>query len=379
MGRVGGKLAAGAVLLIAALALPLWLSRSPAQELPVATVARGPLQVVVATNATVEPIDDFEVRARLAGRVVEVQSAGSRVEEAGILVQIDATPVAAEIESARSQRLEAEESLRAARTQLERTERSLALDEKLYRDRALSKDRLAEVRAERDEARARLAFLEQEVPVRLAALELRIAELQAQLAGAVVRAPFAGTVYRADVEVGEVVRHGQRILSFGDLERLQLRAHVDQVDLGRVRPGNPIVVAANAFPGRTWRGSLTEVVPHVAMHRNRAVAEATAEIDPPVDGLLPGMNVDVEIVVQEERDILQIPSRAIFASGAGPFAFRVEGGRVVEVPLQLGLSSFTRVEVLAGLTEGDVVVLGPAAGLRAGMRVVPQHVNDAPG
>lgn len=373
------RLGLAVAIAIAALALPLWWARAPALDVAVATVARAPLRMIVATNATVEPIADFEVRARLDGRVVEAPKAGARVDAGDMLVRIDATPVAAELEAARSQQLEAEESLRAARTQRERAERSFALDQKLFREHALTEDRLAEVRADRDEARARSEFLEREVPVRLAALELRIAELRAQLAGAEVRAPFAGTIYRADVDVDEVVRHGQRLLAMGDLERLQIRANIDQVDLGKMRPENRITVTANAFPERSWHGRIDEIVPYIELRQNRAVAEAIGTIDPPVDGLVPGMNVDVEILVREEPDVLQVPSRAIFAAGTGPFVYRIDGSRVVATPVRLGLSSFTAVEIVAGVPAGADVVLGPVADLRDGMRVaVRREPNGQP-
>lgn len=366
------------LLLALGLALPLWWTRSPPLEVESARASRGALVLTVATNATVEPVADFEVRARLDGHVLSIVKAGTSVVAGDVLVRIDATPVAAEMEAARSQALEAEEALRAARTRLERAERSLAVDEKLFRGRAVSEDRVAELRADRDEARAQHGFLEREVPVRLAALELRLAELQAQRTGADVHAPFSGTVYRSDVDVGEVVRQGQRVLSLADLERLQIRAHIDQVDLGKVRPGNPLAVEANAYPGRRWTGRLSAIEPHVEMVRNRAVTLALGTLDPPVDGLLPGMNVDVEIDVERADDVLQVPSRAIFASGSGPYVYVVDGDIAREQPVRLGRSSFTSVEVLRGVAEGERVILGPAPGLRDRMRVAARDVDDSP-
>lgn len=365
-------------LLVLGLALPLWWTRSPPIEVETARAERSTLVLTVATNATVEPVEDFEVRARLDGRVLSIVKSGTSVTAGDVLVRIDANPIAAEIEATRSQALEADEALRAARTRLDRAERSLAVDEKLFRGRAVSEDRLVELRADRDEARAQRDFLEREVPVRLAALELRLAELQAQRDGAAVHAPFSGTVYRSDVDVGEVVRQGQRLLSLADLAHLQVRANIDQVDLGKVRPGNPLAVEANAYPERRWTGRLSEIDPHVEMVRNRAVTLALGTLDPPVDGLLPGMNVDVEIDVERAEDVLQVPSRAIFASGSGPYVYVVDSGIAREQPVRLGRSSFTSVEVLRGVEEGERVILGPAPGLRERMRVAIRDVDGPP-
>ena len=370
------RIVIGGVLLVAVLLVPLWLARAPVSEVRVAEVRRAPLVIEVATNGLVEPIDDFEVRARLDGRITEIRAAGTQVRQGDALLRIDPAPVAAALKSARSQQLEAQESLRAARDHLSRIERTFALDDKLHNESALASERFVESQATLNEARARVAFLEQEVPLRVESLELKIHDLEDQLGGTEVLAPSAGTVYRAQADVGEVVRRGQLILAVADLERLQIRMNVDQVDLGKVRPGNPVKVFANAFPEETWHGETTEVVPRVEMRDNRAVSEAVAEIEPPARGLVPGMNVDVDIVVGTRSDVLQVPSEAIFAAGQGPFVYRVVDDRVEARSVDLGLSSFSAVEVRAGLTAGDEVVLGPASSLADGMRVAPQRGSD---
>ena len=364
------------VLVAAALAVPLWLARDPVAAVRVATAQRGPLVMKVATNGTLEPVEDFEVRARLDGRIVEIREAGDQVAAGAVLLRIDEAPTAAALQAARSRQLEAEESLRAARDQLARTERTFAVDERLRRERALAEDRFVESRAALDEARARVAFLEREVPLRVESLALRIRDLEDSLAGTIVTAPFAGTVYVAAAEVGEVVRSGQALLSLADLGRLQVRTNVDQVDLGKVRPGNAIEVFSSAHADRVWAGRITSLVPRVEMRNNRAVAEAVAAIEAPADGLLPGMNVDVEVVVETAENVLQVPSEAIFAAGEGPFVYRVEGDRATAQPVTLGLSSFTAVEVARGVEPGDVVILGPATDVRDGRRIAARAGDD---
>jgi HlyD family secretion protein len=359
-------------LVAAALAVPLWLARDPVVAVRVATATRGPLAMKVATNGTVEPIDDFEVRARLDGRVLEIREAGDSVAAGDIVVRIDPGPTAAALQASRSQRLEAEEALRAARDHLARTERTYALDSRLHRESALARERLVESESTLNEARARVGFLEQEVPLRLESLALKIEDLESQLDGTAVVAPITGTVYHATADAGEVVRRGHLLVALADLGRLQVRTNVDQVDLGKVRAGNPIEVFANAYPDRVWAGQITEIVPRVEMRENRAVAEAVAEIVAPVEGLVPGMNVDVEIVVRTAENVLQVPSEAIFAAGEGPFVYRVEAGRIVARPVTIGLSSFDAVEIARGIEADDVVVLGPAAALRDGMRITPR-------
>jgi RND family efflux transporter MFP subunit len=325
--------------------------------------------VSVTTNGKVEPVQELEVRARLEGRILEAPEAGAEVKPGGILLRLDAGPVSAELAAARSERLAAEDSLRVAREALVRARRKAEVDSRLLEQGALTAESEAESRAALADARARLAALEREVPLRLHSLDLRIDELSAQQSAALVTAPFAGTVYRADRRKGEMVRPGDPILWLADLTDLRVRANVDQTDLGRVHEGQAVHIRSNAFPERSWNGKVAEVVPRVVEKESRAVAESLVHVEPPTAGLVPGMSVDVEIVVEDLADALQVPSEAIFVSGTRTFVYRIEGGRVRDVPVHLGRSTARAVEVVDGLAAGDRVVLGPVSDLYDGARV----------
>jgi HlyD family secretion protein len=358
----------GAALVIGLL-VPVWWGRNPAPVVRIAEAHRAALVVEVATNGKVEPIEDMEIRARFGGRILDIPDAGKKVTRGAEVLRIDARPISAELEAAKSEELSARESLRSARAELARAQQLLATDEELFRKGALTRGTYEERKAAAQEAAQRAEFLEHEVPLRLASLDLRIKELEAQLEGAVVTAPVTGTIYRTDAKAGKMVQAGELIMWIADLERLRVRANVDQVDLGRVAANQSVRILTNAFPGRSWHGQVTEVVPHVKMKDNRAVSEALVVVTPPAEGLVPGMTVDVEIVVAEAEGALQVPAEAIFHNGTGQFVYRVDGGRVREAPVRVGLASASAAEVAEGLEAGDFVVLGPVQGLRDGMRV----------
>ena len=195
-------------------------------------------------------------------------------------------------------------------------------------------------------------------------------------ASTVVSAPFDGTVYRTERRKGQAVRVGDPILRIADLERLRVRANIDQVDLGRVRAGQRVRITSNAFPDRSWSGLVSEVIPHVVVRESRSISEGLARVDPPTDGLVPGMSVDVEIVVAESPNALQIPAEAVFRTDGSPFVFRIEGGRARKSPVTLGLETVTAVEVVKGLSPEDRVVVGPLGNLQDGDRVEARMRND---
>lgn len=361
------------------LLLPLWWARNPAPVVRAAEVRRGPLIIDVSTNGTVEPIDDVEVRARVDARVIEIPDAGKVVRKGEEVIRLDVGGVPAELEAARSERLGSVEALRAARDALSRARQNFATDEELFQGGALTESRYKHSKALLREAAAKAESLEHEVPLQVASLDLRIAELERKQQAAIIRAPFDGTVYKTTAKKGQMVRVGDALLSMADLEHLRIRTNVDQVDLGKVEQGQRIRVLTNAHPDRVWTGKVTEVIPNIEIKDNRAIAEALVEVEPPLTGLVPGMTVDLDIVVAETDSALQIPAEAISNNGQGPFVYKVEGNVVRVTLVKLGLTSVTTAEITDGLTVGDRVVRGPLIDLHDGMRVETREAHGGEG
>jgi RND family efflux transporter MFP subunit len=366
-------LATGGVLLF----LALWCARHPAVLVQAAAARRAQLTVEVNTNGKIEPVPEAELRvhARLEGRIIEIPEPGTRVEAGEILLQIDDRPVASELAAARSERLASLEELRSARDTFERVRRKAAVDQDLFEKGALIGQRNAESQAALEEASSRLANLKREVPLRVDSLDLRIQEISAQLEAATLKAPFSGTIYRTEFKKGEMVRVGDPILWLADLTRLRVRANIDQVDLGRVRAGQRMRVTSNAYPDRSWTARVSELVPHVIVRNNRSVSEGLALVDAPTDGLVPGMNVDVDVIVEDVSDALQVPAAAVYTEDGRPFVYRIAKGRALWTPVTLGRSSVGAVEILGGLDADDQVVVGSSNGLRDGSRVEARMTN----
>jgi RND family efflux transporter MFP subunit len=341
----------------------------PPPEVEVAAVRRDSLEVEVSTNGKIEPIDELDLRAHLDGRVVEIPEPGTVVEMGQLVLRIDDAPVSASLAAARSERLASLESLRVARAELELVRGRHAIDRDLHVKGGLTDQGWTESLAALAQARKRVEFLEADVPLRIDSLDQRIEILARQKVAATVRAPFAGTVYRREVKKGAMVRTGDPVLRMADLKHLRVRANVDQVDLGRVRPGQLLRISSNAYPERSWSASISHVVPHVVLKESRMVSESLAPIDPPAAGLVPGMTVDVDILVDSSADALQVPADAIFMADGKPFAYRLDSDRVRRAPITLGRSSVERVEILSGLEEGDRIVVGAADELADGVRV----------
>jgi len=352
-------------------------NRRPRVEAPVIAARRAALRVEVATNGSVEPVNDVEIRSRVDGRIIEIpDEAGRRVNAGEEIVRFDAAPIAAELAAAESERLAALEALRAARAKAAQVRERAAADARLFQQAALTREAYSASQMALQDAEAQLAYQERDVPLRVASLELRIKALTAQRDAAVVRAPFAGTIFQVIAKRNQMVRLGDLLLRLGDLDHLRVRANIDQVDLGRVQPGQRIVVSANAFPGRSWDGVITELAPHVVLKESRSVAEGLARLDPPTDGLVPGMIIDVQVIVAEAPNALQVPAQAVFYRNGQAYVYQVDGNRVHATPVQLGLTSVTASEVTSGLSDGALVVAVPPEGLEDGMVVDVRRIDE---
>ncbi len=229
---------------------------------------------------------------------------------------------------------------------------------------------LAEAKAQVDRAAAYLALQQagtrpSEITVlekeqRLAEIELEAA--QADLDKATVRAPFAGTVLSVDVKVGELVGAYASLVHLADLNRLEVQARVDEIDVGQVSPGQALTVTLDAFPGEALRGIVGEIAPAVTIDRGSAYYLARIDLaGPPVgaDGqsltLRLGMAANLTIVTAEKSGVLLVPRQAVEKVGAGYYVTVLRSGRRERVRVTLGMEDPQYYEVVSGVYEGDLL------------------------
>jgi HlyD family secretion protein len=119
-------------------------------------------------------------------------------------------------------------------------------------------------------------------------------------------------VYSLPVRQGAFVASGDLLLQLADLKKVQVRAFVDEPDVGKLAPGNPIESTWDAVPGRIWQSTVTTVPSTVTLRGARNVGEIISIVDNKVLKLLPNINVGVTIVNAERDNVLVVP-RKLFA------------------------------------------------------------------
>jgi HlyD family secretion protein len=391
------------------LVLAAFMSRRKG-EVPVRAdrVLRHDLINSISTNGKVEPIDNFEAHAPAPTTVRNIfVHEGQHVRAGELLMRLDDA-------DARAQAAKATASLRAAQanqhaiqsggTQEEvittqadvvkaRTDRDAAQKnydvlQRLQKTGAAAPAELREAASRLAAADAQLKLLEQKQQQRysgpeVARVQAEADEAQASLSAAQnllqhseVRAPFEGTVYIIPVRQGEYVQQGELLLQEANLRKVQVRAFVDEPEIGKLSVGEPVSVTWDALPGKSWQGEITQVPFTVTTLGTRNVGQVVCAVDNSDSRLLPNTNVTVNVSLARKKDVITVAREALHEDPSGRFVYLIQDGHLSRQAVDPGISNNTRMEIAQGLKPGDMVALNtlnPTEVLRPGLAVSTSH------
>jgi multidrug efflux pump subunit AcrA (membrane-fusion protein) len=176
----------------------------------------------------------------------------------------------------------------------------------------------------------------------------------------VLHAPISGVVASVATQEGETVAAGLSAPTFVtivDLERLQVDAYVDEVDIGRVQPGQSAAFSVDAFPAHDFTGRVSAIYPTATIQDNVVKYIVALEITDDYVGLLrPEMTANVRIEL-ESREVLAIPSRAIRQQDGRSVVYVIVNDRAEARPIRVGWRDGAWAEIVEGLDAGDRVLL----------------------
>jgi HlyD family secretion protein len=315
-------------------------------------------------------LDDAEARAQAARALSQLRSAEAA------LSGIKAGGTQEEVLTERS-------DLIKAQAERDDAQRNLKAIQKLQQNGAASPAEVEAAQNRQKKAEADVQLLQAKLNGRfsspeVAKVEAAAAEARAAYAAAQellhhsnVTAPFSGTVYQLPVKPGSYVNGGELLVQVANLEKVRVRAFVDEPEIGRLAKGQKVEIKWDATPGRTWEGTLTRVPTSVTMVGTRTVGEITSEIDNADRKLLPNVNVNVAIISARHDNALTVSREAVHDFEGKRYLYKIDDAKIQAQEVQIGLSSLTRVEVVKGIPEGALIALGAtnAQPLRNGMDV----------
>jgi HlyD family secretion protein len=352
---------------------------------------RGDLAKSVVATGKIEPITKVEIKSKASGIVKRLLvDINDPVKPGRLLAELDREEIEAEVRSAEAQLLSTEANLHASEADLERAGvDALAPDVPLLKrayDRALEmqKDGVVSESAlddaqkayemavnKRDVARAQLVIDKAKVAQAKADVQrqgAQVAQLKEQLSYTSILSPIEGTVLSRDVEMGDAVSSilvmgsaATLVMTLGDTSEVYVKGKVDESDIGKVYLGQPARIKVESFKDKTFNGKVTKISPMGAEKDNVTTFEVRVSITNPGGVLKANMTANAEIIMEEHKNVLQIPEGALIYDKDKKAFVEIPDPRAKDgkkkIPVQVGISNGAKAEVLAGLKENDQVVL----------------------
>jgi HlyD family secretion protein len=397
---VGIVVAAGLGVLVLAAFVSLRAAKVPVRA---EKAVRETISNTISTNGKIEPVQNFEAHAPVATTVRKIfVHEGDWVKKGQLLLQLEDADIRAQAARAVTQLRSAQADLTAvntggtheevltnqaelvkARTEREAAQRNLTAMQNLQQRGAASPAEVEEAGNRLKRAEAQFNLLEQKEKGRYSRPEVSRAQAQAAegsatyaaaqslLRDANVRAERDGMVYSLPVREGQYVTAGDLLVQVADLATVQLRAFVDEPEIGRLAKGQKVTVTWDALPGRSWEGTLTRVPTTVSLRGTRTVGELTCEVANPDMKLLPNVNVAVLVITARHENALTIPREAVRDEAGKRYVFEIVDGELKRREVETSVSNLTRIEIARGLKDQAQVALGSETveTLREGMPV----------
>lgn len=367
-----------------------YTSPSPRVEYTTAPATVSDLTVEISATGTLQPLTQVDISSELSGVVREVAVAeNQQVRKGDVLAKLDTSKLEAQIERAQASAKAAAASVETARVTLKETEQALARASELARKGMATQQALDTAQAARDRAKAALDSAEASLAIANADLKLQ----QADLAKSTIYAPIDGIVLTRSVDPGQTVASSLQapvlFVIAADLRKMELKAAVDEADIGQISVGQQARFTVDAFPERPFDAEIRDISYASVTTDGVVTYDARLDVDNTDMLLRPGMTATVSVVTQQAKGVLTVPSSAfryrptetrergfsmlsMFTGRRGPMRrpgqteqppaeglrtlYVLENGQPRRVDVKIGSSDGDRTEVLSGLEEGDRVI-----------------------
>jgi RND family efflux transporter MFP subunit len=357
-----------------------WITRDRPIQVETVTVserAAGSQAAVLNASGYVTARRRATVASKITGKLTEVNvEEGMAVREGQVLARLDDATLRATLALAEAQAEASRRGVRENEVRLKEAKLMLARLSRLIKDGLVTQAELEAAEAQVDSFDARiLAALEQ---VRVA--EQQVALAKTNLDDTIIRAPFSGVAISKDAQPGETVspvsagggftRTG--ICTIVDMQSLEIEVDVNEAYINRVRPGQDVSAALDAYPDSPIPARVITTVP--TADRQKATVLVRIGFNELDSRILPDMGVKVTFLREDAgtdagsaRPVTLVPKSAIRTEGERSYAFVVSNAGIVDRrAVTTGGTDGDRLEVLAGLTAGERVVVAPPPELASG-------------
>ncbi|MBW1777708.1 MAG: efflux RND transporter periplasmic adaptor subunit [Deltaproteobacteria bacterium] len=345
-----------------------------AKALPVtiASVVQYEFADEISAVGTLKARDMSPLSPKVAGTVNRVLvDIGERVKAGEVVIKLDRTNYDLGVKQAQAALAAAEAAVPQAEAQFEQAEKEFRRATELLEEKVIPQSRFDSAEAAFKSAREAVSYAKAQRDRAKAALETALEHLK----DADIRSPINGTVVERNVEIGQAVAPGGRLLRIVDQTSLNLDVDLPETDIGRLTVGTVALITTDAFPGHEYSGKVTVVNPRV--DRGTRTFRTRIEVPNPSGKLVDGMYARVKFSVEKRRS-LAVPRDALQRlPGSGTYyVFVVEGNMAHKRTVEISAMDDQYAEVMGGLVEGDKVVTSGAGRLQSGMEVSVQDIPN---
>ena len=386
-------------------------SRKGEKIVPVETavVKRGEVKRVIDATGIIKPQVGAEIKvgARISGTVVkENVKVGDYVKKGDLIAVIDNRELREELKKAKAKleevkktypkrikakelRLESalaelrsaeaklkakEENYRLKKWELERQEelfkRGYTTEQKLRKarfdlrqaesDLKSAQEALKKAKLEVEVAKKELSELKEKFKAELAVAEANLKQAEVRYSYSFIYAPKSGVISFVSTQEGETVVAGlnaPQFVTILDPEKLENWIYVDETEIGKVKEGMEVVFTVDTYRDRVFHAKVEEIYPQPEPKNNVVYYIVVARGFKDVKLLRPGMTTHNSIIAGVKKNVLVVPNAAVKWKDGRYVVYKVEGGKVKEVPVKVGWSDDEFTEIVSGLKEGDKVAI----------------------
>ena len=380
-----------AVLIAITIITTIVLQRNRGIRVETSIVQRGDIVSFISAPGKVRPVTEIKVSSDVGGRVTNLPvNEGQTVKKGQLLLQIDPTTYQAQVSQSKA-------NVEQARANLQKSQAQWKRIQQLYKSRLISTE---EMEASRAQYLLDLAQTKQAKAELVKALD--------DLNETTISSPNDGTITRLDIKFGEVVVTGTTnfagtiLMIIADLSLMRIECDVDEADISNVHPGENARLEFDAYPDTVFSGTVSEVGNAQRLDPQSSEGQVAGSQSPGTSSnisgtqavsytvkiaiseykgnLKPDMSANVEIITASKKNALKVPIQAIIpqtitsnarssqgstkGTRSSYVVFSVDKNRAFYRPVITGLFGESEVEILKGITEGQVVITGPFSNLR---------------
>jgi HlyD family secretion protein len=386
-----GSIAAVLVLVVAGVLIAATSGGTKIDQSKLAKVDKGDLAKSVVATGKIEPITKVEIKSKASGIVKKLYvDYGDKIKKGQMLAELDRDEIRARVDQARAQLEAASASLSGTRADLERAKvdaegPDVPMLKRAYdRAQGMAKEGVVSASAlddaeknyvmsvnKQNVSKAQLQVLQAKIGQaegQVAQDRANLKQLEEQLSYTTIESPIDGIVLSRDVEIGDAVSSilvlgssATLVMTLGDTSEVYVKGKVDESDIGKVYLGQPARIKVESFKDKTFTGKVTKISPMGVEKDNVTTFEVRVSINNPEGVLKAMMTANAEIILEEHKNVLQIPEGSIIydkdkkASVEVPEPKAKDGKKKIAV--NIGISNGAKTELLSGLKEGDQVVL----------------------